>query len=99
MYGNENIDPVVKYYDETVGKTGDYELNWYKTKLKQFGGPILDLDCGTGRMSLELVKDNYNIIGIDVSESMLSVFRKKLDLCPKELQNRIEIHQNQMTDF
>ena len=99
MYGNENVDPVVKYYDETVGKTGVYELNWYKTKVKQFGGPILDLACGTGRMTLEIAKDNYNIIGIDKSESMLSKFRKNLDLYPIEIQNRIEIHQNQMTGF
>jgi len=34
---------------------------------------VLDLACGTGSMTLELAKRNYDMIGIDGSEDMLSV--------------------------
>ncbi len=47
------------------------ELNYNKS-LK-----ILDVGCGTGRHSIELTKREYNLTGIDLSESMLEKAREK----------------------
>lgn len=38
---------------------------------------ILDVACGTGRHSIELVKRGYTVTGIDLSESLLSRAREK----------------------
>jgi len=38
---------------------------------------ILDVGCGTGRHSIELSKQGYSIVGIDLSESLLSKAREK----------------------
>jgi 2-polyprenyl-3-methyl-5-hydroxy-6-metoxy-1,4-benzoquinol methylase len=38
---------------------------------------ILDIACGTGRHSIELVKRGYNVKGIDLSESQLNRAREK----------------------
>lgn len=38
---------------------------------------VLDLACGTGEVSNRLAKDNYDVIGIDLSEDMLQVAREK----------------------
>lgn len=81
MYGPDDTDPVVKHYDETVGISGESELNWYLEKVKLFGGPVLDLACGTGRIALLLSERGYDVVGIDDSEGMLSIFRKKLLEC------------------
>ncbi len=41
-------------------------------------GTVLDLACGTGSMSLPLIKRGYNIIGIDCSEEMLEIASNRL---------------------
>lgn len=41
------------------------------------GGLLLDLACGTGSLSVELAKNGYNVIGVDLSEDMLSVAQTK----------------------
>ncbi|MBK9568318.1 MAG: methyltransferase domain-containing protein [Saprospiraceae bacterium] len=40
---------------------------------------IIDVGCGTGRHSIELTKRGYDIIGIDLSDSMLSKARENAD--------------------
>jgi ubiquinone/menaquinone biosynthesis C-methylase UbiE len=41
-------------------------------------GTILDLACGTGSMSLEFAKMGYDIIGVDLSQQMLTIAQSKL---------------------
>jgi ubiquinone/menaquinone biosynthesis C-methylase UbiE len=41
------------------------------------GGHVLDLPCGTGRMTRILVERGYKVTGADVSEAMLSRARDK----------------------
>lgn len=67
-----------KYDDEsfTQGTSGECdfiekELNYNKS-LK-----IIDIGCGTGRHSIELVKRGYTVTGIDLSESQLERAREK----------------------
>jgi SAM-dependent methyltransferase len=38
---------------------------------------ILDVGCGTGRHSIELAKRGYNVLGVDLSESMLNRAKEK----------------------
>lgn len=40
---------------------------------------ILDLGCGTGRHSIELAKRGYNVIGLDLSESLLKKAKEKAE--------------------
>jgi len=39
------------------------------------GGSVLDVGCGTGRISVYLAERGYQVTGIDVSEALLSVAR------------------------
>lgn len=45
------------------------------TKLSK-DSSILDIGCGTGKSTLPFVKKKYNLLGIDISESMLNMARK-----------------------
>lgn len=40
---------------------------------------MLDFACGTGGFSLEFAKQNIEVIGVDISESMLSIAKEKAD--------------------
>lgn len=40
---------------------------------------VLDLACGTGRMTLELAGRGYDMIGVDASPEMLSVARERTE--------------------
>lgn len=42
-------------------------------------GLLADLGCGTGELTIRLAKAGYEMIGIDCSTEMLSVFREKLE--------------------
>ena len=42
------------------------------------GGKVLDLGCGTGRLSLHLANLGYEVVGLDSSDEMLKVARSKL---------------------
>lgn len=48
--------------------------------LKQHGidkGLVLELGCGTGKMTRRMANKGYDMIGIDISEDMLSIARQK----------------------
>ncbi|KXH76984.1 MAG: hypothetical protein AM326_06000 [Candidatus Thorarchaeota archaeon SMTZ-45] len=74
---------LAKYYDQMYAHI-DYEgaanrLHDIIQKYKQTtGNRLLDVACGTGTHIMYL-KDRYQVMGLDISEEMLSVAREK---CP-----------------
>ena len=40
---------------------------------------VLDLGCGTGRMTLELAKRGYDMTGVDYSVEMLDIARENAE--------------------
>lgn len=99
MYGSEKTDLVVKYYDLAFGISGETETGWYLSKAKLSGGPILDLACGTGRLSLLLAKEGFEVTGIDQSAGMLRQFEEKLRGKPAAVRDRVSIENQEMSDL
>ena len=55
-----------------------FDLQFYKKWLpKNKDAKILELCCGTGRLTLPLAKDGYNICGVDYTSSMLEQAKVK----------------------
>lgn len=55
----------------------EYLINiWKKYNCKP--KLIAELGCGTGNITIELAKKDYDMIGIDISEDMLTVAKEKL---------------------
>lgn len=72
-----------KYYD-LLYKDKDYKLEseYVSSLIKAYNSnakTILELGCGTGRHASFLIKNGYNILGIDLSETMLE-YAKRLDV-------------------
>ncbi len=60
--------------------TEDQDCAFLKQAFQSYHGnvrEVLDLACGTGRHALILAKEGYDVIGIDISEGMLTVAAEK----------------------
>jgi len=99
MYGSEQHDPVVKYYDETLAITSPREAEWYLERAQRFGGPVLDLACGAGRLSLLLLRHGFQVTAIDYSLGMLNLFREKLEREAPDVRGRVKVLKGDMSGF
>ncbi len=45
--------------------------------VEKSGGTIIDIACGTGRVTIPLAKRGYDLIGVDVHKGMLDEAKKK----------------------
>jgi SAM-dependent methyltransferase len=80
----------------------EFELPFWGACAKEWGGPILEMGCGTGRLLLPLAKLGYNITGIDLSNSMINELKQKIvnnpEEYPQEVLQRITFIQGNMVD-
>jgi len=71
-------DAIAELYDEDMGASapaGDVEF--YLAKARETSGRMLELGCGTGRITLPLAAAGCEVIGADRSLAMLGVLRRK----------------------
>lgn len=53
------------------------EIKRALTMLRPQGGErVLDLGCGTGRHSLELVRQGFSVVGVEISRELVEIARK-----------------------
>jgi SAM-dependent methyltransferase len=99
MYGAGETDLKVKYYDDSFGVSGTTEVGWYLSKAMAFGGPVLDLACGTGGLALMLAEQGFDVTAIDESAGMLSKLQTKLQAQPPAIRERIRVLRQSMHSF
>lgn len=73
------------YYYNSFYKDKNYseEANQVDTILKRYGKNIksvINFGCGTGNHDIELIKLGYDMEGIDLSNSMIEVAKRNIDL-------------------
>jgi len=69
----------VQFYDVAVSDWPG-EIDFYRAlanDVKDQGGSILEVGCGTGRVTLQLAQVGVPIVGMDLSPAMLAVARQK----------------------
>lgn len=69
----------VQFYDAAVPDWPG-EIDFYRAlaiEVKERGGSILEVGCGTGRVALQLAQEGVPIVGLDLSPAMLAVARQK----------------------
>ena len=50
---------------------------FYREEARRTGGPVLELACGTGRLTVPLAQDGHEVVGLDASPAMLARARQK----------------------
>ncbi|RLF93231.1 class I SAM-dependent methyltransferase [Thermococci archaeon] len=53
------------------------DIPFYLRQIKKYGEPVLELACGTGRITIPVAEKGIKITGLDVLESMLSHAKRK----------------------
>ena len=66
---DEIYDSVYSYVRE--------DIPFYVEAALESGGPVLELGCGTGRVSIPVAEAGVEIVGLDSSKAMLDVARRK----------------------
>lgn len=56
------------------------DIPFYVQEAVRSGGPVLELGCGTGRVTLPIAQSGIDIVGLDNSEGMLARARDKAAL-------------------
>ncbi|NYZ74271.1 class I SAM-dependent methyltransferase [Candidatus Micrarchaeota archaeon] len=72
-----------------------YDADMYRLEARNAKGPVLEIGCGTGRILLGLLGEGIDVTGIDISEKMLAVLRKKA----KALGLKPDVMKADMRDF
>jgi ubiquinone/menaquinone biosynthesis C-methylase UbiE len=91
---------IADYYDASPVVTGrTQDIAFYKSAAREFGDPILELGCGTGRVTMALAEEGYRVTGLDLSERMLERATQKRAALATEARERVHFVQGDMTGF
>ena len=63
------------FYDKCSTETFDYDI--YLELAETYGGNILELGCGSGRVTIHLLEKGLKVTGVDLSKDMLNIMKKK----------------------
>jgi SAM-dependent methyltransferase len=66
-----------RHYDLLM--PGPNDLAFYESQVKKYGEPVLELACGTGRLTIPLRVAGTDITGLDNAPAMLQVARDKAE--------------------
>ena len=72
--GAPSLYDMAELYDSIV-PPGPCEA-FYREEARR-GGPVLELACGTGRLTLPIARDGHEVVGLDSSRPMLAAAARK----------------------
>lgn len=95
---------VVRDYHSVFADLYDYmrddpknEAEFYQSLVPYKGSRVLELGCGSGCLSIPVAQKCDYFLGIDSSEDLLRIFKKKIR--KKAIEKKIEIRHGDFTDF
>lgn len=88
----------VETYD---ARTGGFpgEIEWWVQHARASGGPVLEVACGTGRVTWPIARAGVEIVGLDIGTGMLHAAEAKRNREPREVRERVRFVRGDMTDF
>ncbi len=75
------------------------DVAFYRGLADEFGGAVLELACGTGRVAITLAEAGFAVTGLDRSEPMLAVAREKVASANPDVTDRVDLVHGDMAAF
>lgn len=72
------------------------DVDFYRSLAAETGGPILDVGCGTGRVTMALAAEGHEVVGVDVSAPMLRLAERRREALPADVAARLSFHHADM---
>lgn len=88
-----------RFYDLDPRELLKADIPFYLKYAAKIGGDILELACGTGRITIPLAEAGHNVWGLEFSEPMLEQFKKKMTHLSKKTSAKIQLIQGDMSHF
>jgi SAM-dependent methyltransferase len=74
----------------------DHDIDFYVARATEASGPVLEVACGTGRLTLPMARHGAEVHALDASPAMLSWLRAKL---ADEPDLQVSVHEADMQAF
>jgi SAM-dependent methyltransferase len=87
-----------KFYD-WMYEGFDDDIDWYLDLAEQSSSPILEIACGTGRVAIALARSGFQVVGLDISEPMLALARRKVTSEPERVREALSFVRKDMERF
>ena len=97
--GYDSTPFIAEAYDHVVPYQAREDVNFFLDHSWEANGPTLEIGCGTGRVLIPTARAGFEIVGLDLSDDMMAVCRKKLAAEPDDVQKRATLIQDDMRDF
>jgi SAM-dependent methyltransferase len=81
------------------GSSPQADVEWYRKKAIDAGGPVLELGAGTGRVTIPIAEAGVRVSALDLDAGMLERLRQKLAKLPEDVQRRVAVHHGDMRAF
>ncbi|MCB1216739.1 class I SAM-dependent methyltransferase [bacterium] len=94
-----NYGAIARWYDELYEFRSAVDLQFWLDCAGGTACEILELGCGTGRISIPLARAGHRVTALDLSSEMLARLEEKLASEPAEVRERISTVQAGMQDF
>lgn len=90
---------IAEYYDSSPIVTGRGDVAFYMNAVKEFGEPVLELGCGSGRVTVAVAQAGFRITGLDLSARMLERAQEKIAKLPGASRGSANLVRGNMTNF
>ena len=88
-----------EFYDYVPPYSDRPDIAFWTDVAVESGGPVLEVGCGTGRVLIPIARAGIEVVGLDLSQSMLATCRRKLAEEPADVRARVTLVEADMRDF
>jgi SAM-dependent methyltransferase len=77
LIDHNNLEEFADPHTYDIEDTSDTGIAFYTALAQEIGGPVLEIACGTGRVSIPIARLGFAVTGVDIVPGMVALARSK----------------------